>query len=309
MSKRRKVKLSRIIILIVLIVAICCGASFLISLNNKEEIPFDLNSLKINEVNYSDSEVLPIDLYSKEYLLMRLNDFKVLYSKGNSEIIYPASLTKVLTMDCVLEMMDSKDETSSISNEQWYGLIEDNASLAGLYTEKEYSIDDLLKALILPSGGDAALALENYASSKGKNLVDEMNKKVDSLNLASSHFTNPTGLHDDNLFVSLDDYSKIVIDTLLKEDGKKILKTKEYLQDDKIIGSTLKDLYNRNDDIKILGGKTGYTPEAGMNIMVLYEVDNRSYLLLLANAPGSPYKDGRHHIDDVNNILNFLYNN
>ena len=94
----------------------------------------------------------------------------------------------------------------------------------------------------------------------------------------------------------------------MKKEGKEILKTMYAEVKDKDYHSTLEVLEDRDDDIKVYGGKTGFTLEAGMNIMTLYEADNRSYLLILANAEGSPYVGARSNIDDVNNVMNFLYN-
>lgn len=308
MAKKRKIKFSRIIIIAFLISFIIVGACYLL-LNNspKEQEVFDVNDLHINELDYSEAKKLDIDLYSKEYLLIRLNDFKVLYASDNEKVIYPASLTKVLTMDSLLDICKDTNETSYLTSQQWNELIEENASLAGLIPDKDYSINELLYALILPSGGDAAVALNNYASNKGKDLIELMNNKCSELGLLNSHFTNETGLHDDNLYTTLDDYARIVIDTLKNTDAKQVLKTQNYIQDGTVKHSSLKDLFNREDNIIVYGGKTGYTPEAGMNIMTLYEANNRSYLLILANAEGSPYRDGQKHIDDVNRIFEALY--
>lgn len=310
MAKRRKVKIGRIIIIVILLLAIISGSIFLYDVNKKKsEIKeFNVGDLNINEIDYSESKLLPIGLNSKEYLLIRLNDFKVLYAYGNDKPIYPASLTKVLTMDVILDICDDINETSSYTADQWNYLVSENASMAGLYTDTDYTIKELLYGLILPSGADAATALSNYANSKGYDLIDLMNKKCTELGLVNSHFTNPTGLHDDDLYTSLDDYAKIVIDTLKKKEGKEILKTMYAEVKDKDYRSTLEVLEDRDDDIKVYGGKTGFTLEAGMNIMTLYEADNRSYLLILANAEGSPYVGSRSNIDDVNNVMNFLYN-
>lgn len=310
MAKRRKVKIGRIIIIVILLLAIISGSIFLYDVNKKKsEIKeFNVSDLNINEIDYSESKLLPIGLNSKEYLLIRLNDFKVLYAYGNDKPIYPASLTKVLTMDVILDICDDINETSSYTDDQWNYLVSENASMAGLYADTDYTIKELLYGLILPSGADAATALSNYANSKGYDLIDLMNKKCTELGLVNSHFTNPTGLHDDDLYTSLDDYAKIVIDALKKKEGKEILKTMYAEVKDKDYHSTLEVLEDRDDDIKVYGGKTGFTLEAGMNIMTLYEADNRSYLLILANAEGSPYVGARSNIDDVNNVMNFLYN-
>lgn len=310
MAKKRKINYLRVILIILILLLLFFVSFWIIKFNlSKKENTFNISDLKINEIDYSSSKEFDFDLNSKEYLLMRLNDYKVLYSKGNDIRIYPASLTKILTMDTVLSNVNDVNETSYFTDEQYYELISEDSSMAGLKTYEDYSIDELLNALVLPSGGDAAVCLENYFNNKGLDLIDEMNNKCSNLNLTNSHFTNPTGLHDDNLYTSLDDYAKIVIDTLFKDGGKKVLKTNEYITHDNIkCLSTLSFLTGKDDVVKVYGGKTGYTLEAGMNIMCLFEADNRSYLLILANAPGSPYEGGvPGHIEDVKKILDNLF--
>lgn len=311
MARRRKVKKGRLVLVIVLFIAVIISLAFLIFFilfKPEEKKEFNVEDLKINEIDYSMATTFDFDVNAKEYLLMRLNDFKVLYVNKSSEAIYPASLTKVLTMDTILDMCDDLNEKTSFTNEQRDRLIEENASLSYIEADTEYSVEDTLYALVLPSGADAAVALENYANTKGKDLVDEMNNKCNELSLKSSHFTNTTGLHDDNLYTSLDDYAEIVIDSVLKKEGLEILSTPERTIEGGIhLKSTLRSLCDRNDNIYVRGGKTGYTPEAGTSLMVLYEVNNRSYLLILANAPGNPYVDGYKSIEDAERIFNYLY--
>ena len=311
MAKKRKVKATRLLIVLLPLFTLVIVAGlflFYIINNQKQKVEFDINELCINEIDHSESKTFDIGLNAENYLLMRLNDFKVLYEKGNDKQIYPASLTKVLTMDAVLKMCDDLNETTSFTNKQRDQLIEENASLAYLKPDEEYTVDEALYALVLPSGADAAVSLENYATNKGKNLVDEMNDLCSSLNLTKSNFTNTTGLHDENLYTSLNNYSEIVIDAILEEEGLKILSTPEITIKDGIkLKSTLRPLCDRNDNIYVHGGKTGYTPEAGTNLLVLYEVNNRSYLLVLANAPGNPYVDGYKTIEDAEIIFNYLY--
>ena len=311
MAKKRKVKVTRLLIVLLPLFTLVIVAGlflFYIINNQKQKVEFDINELRINEIDHSESKTFDIGLNAENYLLMRLNDFKVLYEKGNDKQIYPASLTKVLTMDAVLKMCDDLNETTSFTNKQRDQLIEENASLAYLKPDEEYTVDEALYALVLPSGADAAVSLENYATNKGKNLVDEMNDLCSSLNLTKSNFTNTTGLHDENLYTSLNNYSEIVIDAILEEEGLKILSTPEITIKDGIkLKSTLRPLCDRNDNIYVHGGKTGYTPEAGTNLLVLYEVNNRSYLLVLANAPGNPYVDGYKTIEDAEKIFNYLY--
>ena len=274
-KKKRKVKIGRLLLLIVILLAILAGSLFvLINILDKEEI-FD-KEVNINELNYDDMQTLDLDLYSKHYMLVRLNDFKVLYGSGIYEKFYPASLTKIVTLDTVVKYANSLEDTSNISEQDYEELIEENASLAYLQVDSQYSLKDLLYALVLPSGGDAGKALENYFSNNNLNLIDLMNQNMNSIGCTSSNFTNSTGLHNDNLYTTLNDYAKLVIDTLNNSDAKTILKSYSYTLDEGLtVKSTLSSLEGYFDDIEVYGGKTGYTGQAGENIMILYTVNIR----------------------------------
>ncbi len=307
-KKKRKLKIGRLLFLVFLLAVILFGFIFgLAKIINKEELLE--KEITVNELNYDDIQELDLDLYSKSYMLVRLNDFKVLYGKNINSSFYPASLTKIVTLDTVLKYADSLDDVSRITSKDYEELIEENSSLAYIKVDYDYSLKDLLYALVLPSGGDGARALENYFINNGQNLIDLMNQNMVSLDCLSSNFTNSTGLHNDNLYTTLDDYAKLIIDVLNYEDGKEILKSYHHTLADGIsVNSTLSSLENYFDDIRIYGGKTGYTGQAGENIMILYAVNNRSYMLILANAPGNPYVDGEnYHFIDVISVLKYLY--
>ena len=257
-------------------------------------------------IDYSDIDALDLSLYSRSYLLIRLNDYKALYGEKYDKVIYPASLTKVLAMDTCVNRFSDLSDTSYVTQEQYNNLIEQNASLAGLSPFKKYTLKDLLYYLVLPSGADAAEALSNYFKDNDMDLVEEMNKRCEELGLTNSHFTNPTGLHDDNMYTTLKDLSLIYIDALKNDTAKEILKTT--YSDEYGLFSTTYPLVNRKDEVIFYGGKTGYTDEAHQNIIVFYEAEDRSYILLLAGAPGNPSLGEHFHYDDVNSIVEYLYN-
>lgn len=308
MKKKRKFNIIRLIVLIVVFLIIVVLALFVINkLSNKKEHIFNVDDYVNHSLDYRDAKQLDLDLYSDKYMLVRLSDFKVLYAKNEKDKFYPASLTKVLTLDTVLSNTNDLNDTSSFSTDEYNALIEENASLAGLDVNREYTIEELLYALVLPSGADAAKCLENYFYNKGLNLTDLMNAKCKDLNLKNSHFVNTTGLHDDYLYTSLDDYANIVIDTLKNDVAKKVLKTNEKEVAGVTYDSTLKALSIRDDDVHVYGGKTGFTYEAGLNILVLYEVDNRPYMLILANAKTEKLASML-NIIDANIIFDYLYN-
>ena len=295
----------RLIILVIILLALLTGVFFYIKYR-LENGDTKKDYVVSRNIDYSGIDELDVDLYSRAYLLIRLNDLKALYGEKYDNVLYPASLTKVLTMDTLLYNFSDLYDTSSLTQEQYNNLIYENASIAGLVPYKEYSLHDLLYYLVLPSGADAAVAIENYFESKGMNLVDEMNKRCVALNLSNSQFTNPTGLHDDLMYTTLKDLSLIYLDALKYDVGKDILKT-TYSSEFNLY-STLYSLSNRNDNINIFGGKTGYTEEANQNIIIFYEADNRSYILLMAGASGNEGARGNYHFKDANIVLDYLYN-
>ena len=299
---KKKIKLNVINLLIMLGICLCMGLGFVVFTYKTKTV--SINPEEINNIDYSETEKLDLELSSDKYLLIRLNDFKVLYGDKTDERFYPASLTKVVTMDALLHNVDDVNSTSSYSAAQYNELIAQNASIAGLSVNRDYSLEELLYALILPSGADAAMALENYCEDNNISLTEEMNKLSKELELKDSSFVNTTGLHDDELYTTLEDYTALIVDTLKNDTGKKILKTMVYYGESGTYQSSLYALYH-NGYVDVLGGKTGFTYEAGLNLAVLYQVNNRAYLLLLANADGEYYM--HNNINDALKIFEYLY--
>ena len=271
----------------------------------KNEDPFLPHTDDIN-VFQNDYGLLDLDLHSNEYLLADLSEHRILYENLCDLTIYPASLTKVMTMDAVLHRISDLKERSAVTYGQISDLIAEDASIAYLQGDYGYTVEDLLYALILPSGADAALALQNCFEEKGMDLVEEMNLLAESLGCRSTHFANPTGLHDPDHYTTLHDLFLIITDVLRFEEGRRILESVEHtLEDGLKIESTLKPLCEM--ETAILGGKTGYTPEAGQSILVLFRSENRSYLLLLGNAMGSHVRKEYWHFEDTVHVFEALF--
>ena len=284
---------------LLLIILLCASCS-------KEEFSYDYDS--VNELKEIEENKFDFDLHSQSYLLADMSELEVLYRYNTSSRIYPASLTKLFTLDTVLHYADDLGDTSYLTSDQLRMLIEEDSSLAGIYADRSYSLEELLYALILPSGGDAALALENYFADRGMDLVDLMNQRCSEMGCSNSSFTNTTGLHDDELYSCVDDIFTCYLDILSFEKGRQIMETMNYTLNDGVkVSSTI--AYVQGTKAKILGGKTGYTPESGQSISILYKEDAHSYLLILTNAMGgSASQHLYYHYEDALTIFENLYN-
>lgn len=193
----------------------------------------------------------------------------ILYSKNINEKIFPASTTKILTAILAIENLNlntlvtvTKDEIDSIP----YG-----SSIMYLKAGDVLTVKDLLYGLLLSSGNDAAIVLADTVSGSVPNFVKLMNNKLKELNCIHSHFTNPHGFHDDNHFSTAYDMALLMKYASHNEAFREICETDEYLLKTSNITRKLEntDLLLSSKLEYTIGGKTGYTDEAG-NVFICY---------------------------------------
>lgn len=249
-----------------------------------------------------------IDLKSEYGLLIDLQDGKTLYAKNSDKRIYPASLTKVLTAITALDKIHNLQEKITITNADLKGLVEEDASVAGLSTGDTVTYEQLLYALILPSGADAANALANHLDGNAKNFVADMNAKTKAMGMMHTHFMNTTGLHDKNHYTTLQDMKRMMLYAWKNPSFRKVLTTTKYTipnirshQDGLKLTSTLLS-YTGNlafEGGQIIGGKSGYTPEAECCLISIAKLNNgHFYMFISAKAPGQPGIE-HYHINDA----------
>jgi D-alanyl-D-alanine carboxypeptidase len=87
----------------------------------------------------------------------------------------------------------SSTRKSKFQNKLW-----DRGKLYLLKEGEELSVGELLYGLMLRSGNDAACALAIHVAGSVENFAEIMNIRAQAMKLTDSHFTNPSGLHDDN---------------------------------------------------------------------------------------------------------------
>lgn len=236
---------------------------------------------------------------------------EVLYEKDSSKEISVASLTKIMTASVALDLIDNLDTKVVLTANDFKGLVEQNASVAGFSVGEEVTYRDLLYGLILPSGADAALALANHLTGSEENFVIKMNEKAKALNLQHTNFVNTTGLDVKGHYSSAYDITIILNDALKNPEFKDIFTTKKYVTSN--VRHTFQNSIEKSasayklDISNILGSKTGYTYDAGLCLASIAEHNGETYILVTANAD---YKDHKpYHIMDSINLYNFFFEN
>ncbi len=240
-----------------------------------------------------------------------LDKEEMLYEKDSSKEIAIASLTKIMTASVALDLIDDLDAKVVLKPNDFTGLIEANASVAGFAVGEEVTYRDLLYGLLLPSGADAALALANNLAGGEVAFVEKMNEKAKSLNLQHTNFLNTTGLDADGHYSSTEDVAIILKDALKNPDFKEIFTTKKYVTSN--VRHTFQSTMEKTADVykldvsSILGSKTGYTDNAGLCLASLAQYNGENYLLITANADYTNHRPN--HIIDSVNLYKFFFEN
>ncbi len=171
------------------------------------------------EVNAEEVDITP---HSHAAVLIDYETGTLIYAKNENEKLYPASMTKMMTLILVMEhlhagVIDWKDEiTVSEYAESMGG--------AQVYLEQGevISIEELVKSTAIASANDAAVVLAEKVGGTVNNFVAMMNKKAQELGCTNTNFMNPTGLHDDQHYSSAMDMA-LIAQELIRVGGDDVL--------------------------------------------------------------------------------------
>ena len=245
-------------------------------------------------------------LNSPNAALLALDEKRsVLLDKKSRERIYPASMTKIMTAVIALENLPDYEEKITLTKSTFNGLHE--AATAGFLPGERVRAIDLLYGLLLPSGAECAAALAERAAGSEAAFAGMMNEKAWALGMSGTNFTNATGLHDKNQYSTVYDVAVLLDYALTNETFYEIFITKRYVtpptnlhQRGVICYSSMfsKMESMSTDGYTILGGKTGYTDEAGQCLVSLAEKNGERYILATAGARAENNSQTL-HIDDA----------
>jgi D-alanyl-D-alanine carboxypeptidase (penicillin-binding protein 5/6) len=264
----------------------------------------------------SDPSVsIPLDkLNSPNAILIRLKDHTVLMQKKSGEKIYPASLTKMMTALVAIENLPDLKEEIKLTNSTFQGLYEADASMAGFQPGERVRAIDLLYGAMLPSGAECCIGLAGRIAGSERDFVKLMNQKAAELGMDNTHFENTTGLHNENHYTTVEDLSVLLSYALQNEPFREIFTsfrhsippTNKHPQGITFYSTLFEDLNNQNSvEGEILGGKTGYTDEAGLCLASLAKVGKQEYILISAGAKGDHHSE-QYNITDAIAVYNSI---
>lgn len=221
----------------------------------------------------------------------------VVAEKNGNAKMYPASMTKVMTLLVACEHITDLSEKLEITQDIVDYVKKEGASNCGFKAGEQVTMLDLLYGLILPSGADAALALVRRIAGSEEQFVALMNQKAQQLGIsATTHFTNCTGLYNDNHYSTAEDMAIIMRAAAQNSVAATILTTRSYTtqaNNKRTTGLSFSNLFLKRIDTQTTGGqvnfaKTGYVAKAG-NCAVSYftAASGRHYICVTGKTSGA----------------------
>lgn len=271
------------------------------------------------------------ELESSYAVVIDEQDGTVVAGKNAHEKMYPASMTKVMTVLVAAEQAEknaiaaAKTENTEIDRQAVienklnevvtitreatdYSYVHD-CSTTGFLDGEQVPLRDVFNGTILPSGGESAYQLAVYTAGSMEAFVDMMNQKAAELGIGqTTHFANPVGIYDENNYSTAYDMAVImqaamqddICKTVLSNHTYSTAATPQHPENLNISNLFLRRIEDRMTSGEVIGAKTGFVNQSG-NCAVSYEkaASGKTYICVTAGA-----SSGWHCID--NHV--YLYN-
>lgn len=265
----------------------------------------------------SGVELIGNQVNSDNVILVELGNNESIVEKGADEIIYPASMTKVMTVLVVCEYVKNFNKTLTLQQKTINYAYETGGSQFGLQRGEEVTIKDLLYLTSYWSDTVATITLAEHVAGSEAEFAKLMNKKAKAIGLKNTNFDNATGLHSEDNYSTCREIAAIFAYALDNSFCREILTSTQPYKFTTNKGSyTLSSpsWYRQRvankpvlDTVTVKGGKTGFIDESGY-CLVSYAVgqSERRYIQVVIG-------DKMTVVDDRNKIwyskdVKYVYN-
>jgi len=217
-------------------------------------------------------------------IIVDFDSGEVLWGKNENKKMQMASITKLMTVIVALEeknlnekVIVSKKAANTEGSKVW------------LYSGEEITLSNLLKASLIHSGNDAAVAISEHVGGTTEDFVEKMNEKAKELKLYSTHYANPIGFDDLNNYSTVRDLSFLARYAYRKPFIREAVKTQSTTISS-IDGELSHELTSTNQllssFLNVLGLKTGHTEAAGLCFVSIIENDKGNKIItVVLNSP------------------------
>ena len=262
-------------------------------------ICFSVLSIPASALNFD----CKVELYSDTVLMVNLDTGMEVFTKEADTRRYPAALTKVMSYIIAAEYYDDFEKKITVKQSCIDSVLSKGMACSGVncFVGDDLTVTDLLYAMMLPVGHDAAMVLaDDICSGDINKFVDMMNKKAEKLGCKDTHFTNPFGTHDSEHYTTARDLYLITKYAMGLPMFSKIVNTSTYYAgadkdgDYPFVTTNWMVDPGRGGDyyyVYATGVKNGTTPEAGRCLIATATYDGYSYMCICLHAPYDEKKE------------------
>ncbi len=254
--------------------------------------------IKIDPIPHVISQYYPAVTAEGVYVV-DLPSFTPIMMRNEHERLYPASTAKIITALVAYDIF-KPDQVITIHR------VMNEGQVMGLVPGERITVENLFYGMLIYSGNDAAYALADaYGYDK---FIVLMNKKAQELHMKDSHFTNPAGLDNRSQLVTPFDLSLAARALLQNKYLSRIVSIKEITISDvdfKIF-HTLTNVNQLLGEIQGIGGlKTGYTENAGENLVSFYKHQGRQYIIVILKSQDR-FSDTKAVVNWIDSNINYI---
>lgn len=226
--------------------------------------------------------------------LFDVNSNEVIYAKDANEMLYPASLTKVMTALVAIKNANMDDILVATENVR---ITESGATLIGLKSGDTMTLNQALHILLINSSNDVANLIAENVAGDIESFVQMMNEEAVRLGATNTNFTNPHGLSDSNHYTTVYDMYLIFNEAIKYDVFNEIIHMQSYetvyydsrgREKEVSISTTnmfLRGNYTAPNNMTVVGGKTGTTDMSGHCLMILAkDISGNPYIGVILRA-------------------------
>lgn len=233
------------------------------------------------------------DVSSQSAILIDADTGAILYERNAHEKSYPASTTKILTGLLTIENC-SLNEVITFSSAAANSINPIEDSNLGTLAGEQYTIEQALYGLLLYSANEIAYGLAEYVSGSHSAFIDLMNTRAADLGALNTHFSNASGLYDENHYTTAYDMARIARAcynnaTFVNIDSSYTSYTipaTNMTAEPRTFQHRHKMLKNRDYYYEYCkGGKTGFTDESQYTLVTFAEKEGMRLICVVFKAP------------------------
>jgi serine-type D-Ala-D-Ala carboxypeptidase (penicillin-binding protein 5/6) len=240
------------------------------------------------------SAAAELKIAAKAAVLMNAQTGKIIWAQNQQLRLPPASTAKILTALVVLDHSRTSDVVSIPAE-----ALRVSGATTRLTAGEKLSVGDLLHAMLLGSGNDAAIALALHTAASIDNFVERMNHKAHDLGAVLSRFFNPTGMPHPEQLTTAQDLALITQAALENSEFRKIVGKTTYRWKSRGWQGAIKNsnqLLSSYDGA--IGVKTGNTREAGYCLVAAAQRGGQTYIaVVLKSQEKAVWRDARQLLD------------